>query len=102
MWQWAMGTEAPVDALDAFSKYSLRGIVEDVKCDVLILAAERDHMVPLKQASDLEKELVNARTVTVHVFADGEGAQEHCEFGAITQSHETIFDWIEKTFGRKA
>ncbi|RJP66273.1 MAG: alpha/beta fold hydrolase [Candidatus Abyssobacteria bacterium SURF_17] len=100
--EWAMGTKTPVDAFNAFARYSLRGIAENIKCDVLILAAEKDHMIPLKQASDLEKELVNARSVTVHIFANGEGAQEHCEFGAITQSHEVIFDWIEHKFGGTA
>jgi alpha-beta hydrolase superfamily lysophospholipase len=96
--EWAMGSAEPVEALERFAKYSLENVAEDVTSDVLILAAEKDHMIPLSQAYQLERALVNARSVEVRVFPDGEGAQAHCEFGAITQSHLAIFDWIDETF----
>jgi alpha-beta hydrolase superfamily lysophospholipase len=97
--QWAMGAKEPVEAFDVFAKYNLKDVAENVHCDVLILAAEKDHMISLKQLYDLQEKLVNARSVTVNIFPAGEGAQEHCEFGAITQSHEVIFDWIENVMG---
>jgi dienelactone hydrolase len=96
--EWAMGTKEPVEALDRFGDYSLERIAREVRGDVLILAAEKDHMIPLSQARQLEAALVNARSVVVRVFPDGEGAQAHCEFGAITQSHLAIFDWIAEKF----
>ena len=46
---WTFGKEHPLDAIDEFQKYSLDGVAQRIKGDVLLLAGQEDHFVPFEQ-----------------------------------------------------
>jgi pimeloyl-ACP methyl ester carboxylesterase len=96
---WTTGTADIVEAAKVFAPYTLAPVAERITQPVLIMAGELDHGVPLQQATDFQKALVNAQSVTLKVFDRLSGGAEHCQTGNQTTVHATIFDWIEENFG---
>jgi len=96
---WTMGAENPADVLVKFEKYSLENVADQITCDVLILAGEKDHFIPLEQVDQFKEKLVNARSVKARIFTEEEGGHEHCRLGAVTLFNAELFDWIEEKFG---
>ena len=43
--------------------------------------------------------LINARSVSTHIFEEGGGGDAHCQEGGRTLFHAVLFDWIETRFG---
>jgi len=94
--QWTLGVDDPVDVWDAMSKFNLVDVAGKIRCHVLIVAGEKDHLVPVEQVEKLRNKLVNAKSVTTRIFSVEEGGAEHCQMGAFSLFHEELFDWIEK------
>ena len=65
--RWTFGKEHPLDAMDEFQKYSLAGVAQRIKGDVLLLEA-----------------LTSARSVTTKIYDRESGGAEHCQLGAPT------------------
>ena len=96
--QWVMGTRTPMDTLRAFDNYTLEGIASRITADVLILAGEKDHFVPLSQVERMRTALTGARSVTVRIFDQASGGAEHCQEGAMTLWHQAFFEWMGDRF----
>jgi pimeloyl-ACP methyl ester carboxylesterase len=88
------GTTTPYSMLRALKQFHTRDCSPLVRQDVLVLAGEDDHFVPLAQYYDQLRTLVHARSVTSRLFTRAEGAAEHCQFGNIGLALETMADWI--------
>lgn len=95
---WVMGTTSPLDTVKAFAPYKLDKVAQRIKGDVLILAGEDDHFVPVEQVAAFEKSLTHARSVTSIIYDRASGGAEHCQLGAATLWHATFFDWMEEKF----
>ena len=93
--QWTLGVDNPVDVPKAMSKFKLAGVAGLIRCPVLIVAGENDHLVPTEQVEKLQKSLVNAKSVTVRILKSEDGGGEHCQMGAFSLFHEALFDWLE-------
>src|SRR5712692_4083154 len=52
---WTTGTKHPLDTVTALQKYTLAGVAQRIKGDVLILAGAEDHFVPVAQVAQFEK-----------------------------------------------
>jgi alpha-beta hydrolase superfamily lysophospholipase len=98
---WTVGAKNPVDVLAKFEKYNLEDVSDKITCDVLILAGEKDHFIPLEQVDQFKEKLVNARSVTTCIFTEQEGGHEHCRLGAVTLFNAVLYDWIEEKFGEE-
>jgi dienelactone hydrolase len=96
---WVLGTKHPLETVAALEKYTLAGVAQRIRGDVLILAASEDHFVPVEQVAQFEKSLTSARSVTTRIYDRASGGAEHCQFGAQTLWHADFFDWIAKKFG---
>jgi dienelactone hydrolase len=79
---WALGTRHPLDTVKELKKYTLAGVAQRIKGDVLILAGAEDHFVPVEQVTRFEKALISARSVTTKVYDRASGGAEHCQLGA--------------------
>jgi pimeloyl-ACP methyl ester carboxylesterase len=95
---WTLGVTSTESALEAFSHYQLAPIAELIRQDVLILAGAEDHFIPLHQAADFEKSLINARSITTRIFDRPTGGGEHCQCGATSLVHAAVFDWLLERF----
>jgi len=96
---WTLGTKHPLDTVRALQKYTLAGVAERIKTDVLILAGAEDHFVPIGQVAQFEKALTGARSVTTVIYDRPSGGAEHCQVGAQALWHATFFDWMTAKFG---
>lgn len=63
--------------------------------DVLLMAGERDHYVPLHQFHDQMKTLENVRSLTARLFTRAEQAQNHCQIGNLGLSLHVIVAWLD-------
>ena len=66
--------------------------------DELILAGAADHFVSLDQVTDFQTACTHARSVETKIYDRTSDGAEHCQLGAQTLWHETIFDWITRRF----
>jgi alpha-beta hydrolase superfamily lysophospholipase len=95
---WTMGTKHPLDTVTALQKYTLAGVAQRIKGDVLILAGAEDHFVPLAQVAQFQRALTAARSITTKIYDRASGGAEHCQIGAQSLWHADFFDWIETKF----
>jgi hypothetical protein len=95
---WTLGTKHPLDTVMALQAYTLAGVADHIKSDVLILAGVEDHFVPVIQVAQFEKALTAARSVTTVMYDRASGGAEHCQLGAQALWHATFFDWMTAKF----
>jgi pimeloyl-ACP methyl ester carboxylesterase len=93
----AFGQETAFDIIDTLSRYALTDVATRIRQDVLMFAGEHDQFVPVQQAAQLERALVNARSVTTRVYDELSGGAEHSQLGAPTLWQPELFDWLERT-----
>ncbi len=89
------GTGSPFDFFKAISEHRLEDIAHLVTQDVLLLAGEKDHLVPIHHYKKAFRSLRNARSVHGRVFTVAEGGEQHCQVGNIELAIEEILRWIE-------
>ncbi|OCA97800.1 alpha/beta hydrolase [Clostridium beijerinckii] len=89
------GSQTPYDFLIKTKLYNTIEISEKVEQDVLLLAAQEDHYIPLNQFFEQGEALKNVRSLTMRMFTKKENAQNHCHIGNIGLSIEVIINWLE-------
>jgi pimeloyl-ACP methyl ester carboxylesterase len=97
---WVMGTHGLLETAEAFRAYTLQDVAQRIKGDVLILAGEDDHFVPVEQVRQFERSLTQARSVTSVIYVRESGGAEHCQLGAVTLWHADFFNWLTQKFPR--
>jgi pimeloyl-ACP methyl ester carboxylesterase len=90
---WTFGADSPSQFMRMMQAYTLEGCVKDISCSVLILNSENDQLI-LGQAAKLYDSLSCPRQYVM--FTEAQGADEHCQMGAVRVSNETIFCWLEE------
>jgi alpha-beta hydrolase superfamily lysophospholipase len=95
---WTLGVKHPLDTVTALQKYTLAGVAQRIKCDVLILAGAEDHFVAIEQVTQFENALTSARSVTTKTYNRASGGAEHCQMRAQTLWHADFFDWLTEKF----
>jgi pimeloyl-ACP methyl ester carboxylesterase len=98
--RWTMGASGLLEMLDAVGPYTLAGVADRIRQDVLILAGAEDQFIPLDQVEKYKRALVNARSITTKVYDRASGGHEHSQLGAPTLWQADFFDWIEEKFRR--
>ncbi|MEI2387069.1 alpha/beta fold hydrolase [Breoghania sp. JC706] len=96
---WVFGTDTADEFVDATKPFTLAGVADRIKGDVLILAGEADHFVPVTQVQQFADALINARSVEKVIYTRETGGAEHCQLGAATLWQATVFDWLIRRFG---
>ncbi len=86
------GTASPGEFLKMLKPYTMKDCAAKIKCPLLVVDSEGDKDLP-GQA----KHLFNALRCPKEymLFTAEEGAEEHCQMGAIMISGERILDWLE-------
>lgn len=88
--------DTPADWLIQTRAYTLTNVAGRITCPILICNSEDDTRMA-GQAQALYDAVTNAPK-TYLFFTREEGAEEHCQMGAIRVSNERILDWLEDTF----
>jgi alpha-beta hydrolase superfamily lysophospholipase len=100
--RWVMGTSGLFETAEVLRAYTLQDVAKRITSDVLILAGEDDHFVPVEQVKQFEDRLTRARSVTSVIYDRESGGAEHCQLGAITLWHAAFFDWLLQKFPQHA
>jgi alpha-beta hydrolase superfamily lysophospholipase len=95
---WTFGLSNPLAVLDAFQTLTLVPVADRIHADVLLLAGADDHFTPNGEIDKVKAALTQARSVTSVVFDHASGGGEHCQLGAPSLWHATVFDWLAKTY----
>jgi len=94
---WTGGFNSPADYFQANRRYTLERIANQISCPTLVCDAERDHFFhdarTVFRALSCPKEYV--------LFTSDEGAEEHCQVGAMSLFHQRMFDWLDEVIGCK-
>ncbi len=82
------------DLIDATESWSLEGVANTITCPTLVCEAEGDHFF-----AGQPKRLYDALTCpkTLLRFTAEDGAEEHCQLGAVLLSNHQVFEWLDTT-----
>jgi len=90
---WTFAVDSPSEFGRLMREYTLQGRIGDISCEMLVLDSENDPNIHgqaliLYDLLSCPKEYI--------LFTEEEGADEHCQMGAITVSNERIFNWLDR------
>jgi pimeloyl-ACP methyl ester carboxylesterase len=91
---WTAGLNTPYELIQGTKNYTIKNIVQNIKCPTLVLEAEKDDSFP-GQPKKVYDALTSPKSYIK--FTEEEGAEEHCQGGAPALSNQRIFDWLDKT-----
>jgi len=82
------------DLIEATESWSLEGVAHMITCPILVCEAEGDHFF-----AGQPKMLYEALTCpkTLLRFTADDGAEEHCQLGALLLSNHRVFEWLDTT-----
>lgn len=96
---WAMGASSNADLFRKTKDYTLAGVAQHATAPTLILDAAHDQFFK-GQPQLVERALTQAATTLITLTA-AEGAGEHCHMGALTRSHQVMFDWLDDVLAHR-
>ena len=94
---WAFGVPTFADFLTATRKMTMEGIAGQIQCPCLVMEAEGDMFLrgqpqQIFDALQAPKQLVR--------FTSEDGAENHCQSGALAYKDEVVFNWLAGTLKR--
>lgn len=90
---WKFNVQTPADYFDEVKKYTLRDVADKISCPILIVDSESEHFFP-GQAKKLFDAIKGPKEFML--FTKQEGAQLHCQIGAIMITMERQLNWLRK------
>ncbi|MGV9801011.1 alpha/beta hydrolase family protein [Mycobacterium sp. NPDC003449] len=90
---WTFGTDRGDELRSMTSGYTMAGIADRITCPTLVCDGEEDEFATTGQAQQLYDALTCDKELIV--FTAAEGAQSHCQMGALTLFHQRAFDWLD-------
>ena len=94
--QFITGTDSIPAMYQSISKHNLTGLYEKIDQDVLLLAGEKDHYIPMCQFERCRERIKKAKSMTSRCFTKKEGGEQHCQIGNHSIAVDAILDWIER------
>ena len=96
---WVTGTTSIGDAVAALKRRSLEGVLDRIRCPLLVVHGENDRQVALSHARKTIAGAVNSAAAELRVFTLREGAAEHCGIDVMSMQAEYVFDWAARVLG---
>jgi len=84
--------KSPSHWLKMMRPYTMRDIAAKITCPILIVDSEEDKANP-GQAKKLFEALISPKDFML--FTKEDGAEEHCQMGALLISNARILDWLD-------
>jgi pimeloyl-ACP methyl ester carboxylesterase len=91
---WSFGASNIADFLKKIELYTMVGIAGQIQCPCLVMEAEADMFLSgqpqeIYDALKAPKQLVK--------FTSQDGAENHCQSGALAYKDEVVFNWLDET-----
>jgi alpha/beta hydrolase fold len=90
------GTSDPFVYFKGWTAFNTKKFSSLIRQDVLLLAGENDHLVPLEMYHRQKEALVNARSVRGRIFTASEGGDQHCQVGNLDLAWHEILEWLNE------
>ena len=94
--QFITGADSIPAMYKSLGKHNLTGLYEKIDQDVLLLAGEKDHYIPMCQFVRCKEKIKNAKSMTSRCFTREEGGEQHCQIGNHGIAVDAMLDWIER------
>ena len=91
---WVFGKDSIEECLAMADRFTLRGLLDRVKCPLLVVQGENDRQLPREQAERTVAEAVNSRERRLHIHTAAEGGVEHCSVDNFDVTVDVIGDWV--------
>lgn len=89
-----MGVSSPFEYLKNAGKFQIFDIAPLIQQDFLLLAAQKDHFIPLEMYKNGINALKNVKSLTFRIFTEKENGENHCNAGNTQLAINTIINWI--------
>ena len=96
---WVTGTETIGDAIAVLKRRCLEGILDRIRCPLLVVHGENDRQVSLSHARKIVSGACNSTEAELRIFSLREGAAEHCGIDVMSMQAEYMFDWAARVLG---
>lgn len=84
----------PYEYFNCIKQYNTRELSSKITQDVLVMAGASDiYTIFLEEQ---KRALVNAKSVTVHLYTEKDHADHHCQIGNLKLALDDIIKWVEK------
>jgi dienelactone hydrolase len=97
--EWVYGVKGVDAVIEAMRPMHLDGIVDRLRCPLLITHGENDRQTPVSEAHKVLAAAVNSPKRELRVFTVAEGASEHCHADNQTPGVDYMADWVARTLG---
>ncbi len=91
------GSKTPYEFFHKTISYNTAAFSPLITQDVLLLAGQNDHYVPIRQLPEQINTLTNVHSLTVRMFTAKEYADTHCQIGNLGLAVEVMLNWMEQT-----
>lgn len=96
---WVTGTETIGDAIAVLKRRSLVGVLDRIRCPLLVVHGENDRQVSLSHARKIVSGASKSAEAELRIFSLREGAAEHCGIDVMSMQAEYMFDWAARVLG---
>jgi dienelactone hydrolase len=96
---WVFGKSSVEEVIEVSAKLSLKGILHQIKCPILVVHGENDRQISLGQAKQLVADCVSSPKAELYVHTLADGGAEHCGIDNVALTREVMTDWIAETLG---
>lgn len=93
------GTTSIDAAIAALKLRTLEGVLDRIRCPLLVVHGENDRQVALWHAKKIVADAVNSVEAELRVFSLRDGAAEHCGIDVMSMQAEYVFDWAARVLG---
>lgn len=94
---WVFGKDTVEDLLETADRMTLKGVLDRIRCPILVTHGENDRQIKLAQAQQLVAECVNSPKAELYVHTLAEGGAEHCSVDNLALGVDAIADWVGET-----
>ena len=95
---WSCAATGLVDFMDKIRDYTVAPVIDRIACPCLVMDAEGDQFFgeqpqQVYDALSAPKKLVR--------FTSEDGAENHCQSGALAFKDQVVFDWLDEVLGSR-
>jgi pimeloyl-ACP methyl ester carboxylesterase len=92
---WSFGASGLADFLSIKVKpFTMEGFAKQIQCPCLVLDSEGDILAGGNQAQEVYDALKAPKQLVR--FSSEDGAENHCESGALAYKDEVVFNWLDE------
>lgn len=91
-WLGLSGTASEEAAWEVLKRFTLKGVVDKIKCPMMIVHGEDDHLVPVEHAHRTYNEATCPKELVI--YKRDQPGSVHCAYDSFPETMPLMFDWL--------